>query len=140
MPLQAGDLFAESNLGRLRWLPLLNLLTNAGAIVLPHHGTNRAQRRHNRGRIEIEKIDSSLNLNAGLAIMNRFAGTLLGLPVDADRRQVETVVRQSAFVAYTPQARRRVRPLLQRMETPNAEMVPTLAPASLARIRDALAG
>ena len=35
---------------------------------------------------------------------------------------------------------RRVRPLLQRMETPNAEMVPTLAPASLARIRDALAG
>ncbi|MBC12224.1 hypothetical protein B1759_00885 [Rubrivirga sp. SAORIC476] len=69
-----------------------------------------------------------------------FAGTLLGLPVDADRRQVETVVRQSAFVAYTPQARRRVRPLLQRMETPNAEMVPTLAPASLARIRDALAG
>ena len=36
------------------------------------------------GRIEIEKIDSSLNLNAGLAIMNRFAGTLLGGTIEAD--------------------------------------------------------
>ena len=69
-----------------------------------------------------------------------FAGTLLGLPVDADRRQLETVVRQSAFVAFTPQARRRVRPVLQSLDTPHAELAPTLAPASLARLRDALAG
>ncbi len=68
-----------------------------------------------------------------------FSGSVLGLPVDADRRQLETVVRQSALVVYTPQARRRVRPVLQRSGTPHAELVPTLAPASLARIRDALA-
>lgn len=68
-----------------------------------------------------------------------FAGPLLGLPVDADRRQLETVVRQSAFVTYTPQARRRVRPVLQALSTPSAELAPTLAPASLSRLRDALA-
>jgi GntR family transcriptional regulator len=68
-----------------------------------------------------------------------FAGPLLGLPVDADRRQLETVVRQSAFVAFTPQARRRVRPVLTALDTPNAELAPTLAPASLSRLRDALA-
>ncbi|WP_420457420.1 GntR family transcriptional regulator [Rubrivirga sp.] len=69
-----------------------------------------------------------------------FAGPLLGLPVDADRRQLETVVRQSDVVVFSPQARRRVRPVLQRLSTPHAELAPTLAPASLARIRDALAG
>ena len=69
-----------------------------------------------------------------------FAGPLLGLPVDADRVQLETVVRRSDLVAYTPQARRRVRPVVQRLSTPSAEMAPTLATASLARIREALAG
>ncbi len=69
-----------------------------------------------------------------------FAGPLLGLPVESDRRQLETVVRQSDVVVFSPQARRRVRPVLQRLATPHAELAPTLAPASLARIRDALAG
>lgn len=69
-----------------------------------------------------------------------FSGALLALPVDADRHQLETVVRQSALVAFSPQARRRVRPVLQRLSTPSAELAPTLAPASLARIREVLAG
>ncbi|WP_412063111.1 GntR family transcriptional regulator [Rubrivirga sp. IMCC45206] len=69
-----------------------------------------------------------------------FAGPLLALPVDADKRQLETVVRQSDLVVFTPQARRRIRPVVQRLSTPAAEMAPTLAPASLTRLRDALAG
>ena len=68
-----------------------------------------------------------------------FAGPLLGLPVEADRRQLETVVRQSDLVVYTPQARRRVRPVIQTVDRSSAELAPTLAPASLARIREVLA-
>ena len=67
-----------------------------------------------------------------------FAGPVLGLPVDADKRQLETVVRRAAVVVYTPQARRRVRPVLQRLGASGAELAASLAPASLARIRDAL--
>ncbi|MEM0962660.1 MAG: GntR family transcriptional regulator [Bacteroidota bacterium] len=67
-----------------------------------------------------------------------FSGALLGLPIDADRVQVETVVRQSSLVVYTPQSRRRIRPIVQRMGTPSGELAPALASASLARIRQAL--
>ena len=67
-----------------------------------------------------------------------FAGPVLGLPVDGDRRQLDGVLRQAAVVCYTPQARRRVRPLLQAAGTAHAELAPTLAPASLARLRDLL--
>ena len=67
-----------------------------------------------------------------------FAGDVLGLPVDADRRKLEAVVRGASLVLYTPQARRRVRPVLQHHETPSAEVAPRLAPESLARVRDTL--
>ena len=67
-----------------------------------------------------------------------FAGPVSGLPVDADRRQLETVVRRSAVVAYTPQARRRVRPVLQRLGAAGLELAPSLAAGSLARVRSAL--
>ena len=67
-----------------------------------------------------------------------FAGAVLGLPVDGERRQLDAVLRQAALVAYTPQARRRVRPLLQPTATPHAELAPTLAPAALARLREVL--
>ncbi len=67
-----------------------------------------------------------------------FAGPLLALPVDADRRQIETVVRQAEMVVYTPQARRRIRPALQQQGTAAVEIAPTLAPESLARVRDVL--
>ena len=69
-----------------------------------------------------------------------YAGQILALPVDADRRQLETVVRQSDLVVYTPQARRRIRPVVTALSTPAAELAPTLAAASLARIRETLAG
>ena len=67
-----------------------------------------------------------------------FAGPLLGLPVESDRLQVETVVRQSALVAFTPQARRRARPIIERLGAPSVELAPALDAESLARIRDAL--
>ena len=67
-----------------------------------------------------------------------FAGAVLGLPVDGERRQLDAVLRQAALVAYTPQARRRVRPLLQAAQTPHAELAPSLAPAALARLREVL--
>lgn len=67
-----------------------------------------------------------------------FAGPLLGLPVDADRRQLDTVIRQSDYVVFTPQARRRVRPIVQQIGTPAGELSPLLATASLARVREAL--
>lgn len=66
-----------------------------------------------------------------------FAGTLLALPVDAERRQLDAVLRQADLLLYTPQARRRVRPLLTG-ERPSAELAPALAPESLGRVRDAL--
>lgn len=66
-----------------------------------------------------------------------FAGTLHALPVDAERRQLDAVLRQSDLVLYTPQARRRVRPLMP-PERPSAELAPVLSPDSLARLRDQL--
>ena len=66
-----------------------------------------------------------------------FAGPVLGLPVDGDRRQLDAVVRQAALVLYTPQARRRVRPLLQ-PGTAHAELAVTLGVDSLVRLRDVL--
>ena len=82
--------------------------------------------------------DAVAPLSDDLRARTGFAGDVLGLPVDADRRQLETVVRSASLVLYTPQARRRVRPVLQHHETPSAEVAPRLAPESLARIRDVL--
>jgi GntR family transcriptional regulator len=82
--------------------------------------------------------DAVAPLSDDLRARTGYAGDVLGLPVDADRRQVEAVVREAALVAFTPQARRRVRPVVQRHEAPSVEVAPTLAAASLARLRDAL--
>ena len=82
--------------------------------------------------------DAVAPLSDELRARTGFAGPLLGLPVDADRRQIETVVRQAELVVYTPQARRRIRPVLQKQDTPSVEIAATLAPESLARIRDVL--
>lgn len=82
--------------------------------------------------------DAVAPLSDDLRARTGFTGAVLGLPVDADRRQTETVVRQAALVLYTPQARRRIRPVLQRYETSGVEVVPALAAESLARARDVL--
>ena len=82
--------------------------------------------------------DAVVPLSDELRGRTGFAGPLLGLPVDSDRRQIQTVVRQAELVAYTPQARRRIRPVLQDVGTPAVEVLPLLAPESLGRIRDVL--
>ena len=82
--------------------------------------------------------DAVVPLSDELRRRTGFAGPVLGLPVDGDRRQLDAVLRRAALVAFTPQARRRVRPLLQNAATPHAELAPTLAPAALARLREVL--
>ncbi|HEX8384616.1 MAG TPA: GntR family transcriptional regulator [Rubricoccaceae bacterium] len=68
-----------------------------------------------------------------------FAGHAVALTIEADKRQLETALRQARVVLYTPQARRRLRALLAGLDTTALEVAPTLAPESLARIREALA-
>lgn len=68
-----------------------------------------------------------------------FAGHAVALTIEAERRQLETALRQARVVLYTPQARRRLRTALAGLDTTALELAPTLAPESLARIREALA-
>lgn len=82
--------------------------------------------------------DAVAPLSDDLRARTGFGGPLLGIPVDADRRQIESVVREAEVVVFTPQARRRIRPVLQKRETAGVELAPTLAPESLARLRDVL--
>ncbi|MEM7787864.1 MAG: GntR family transcriptional regulator [Bacteroidota bacterium] len=82
--------------------------------------------------------DGVAPLSDDLRTRTGFAGSILGLPVDAERRQIETVVQQAALVLYTPQARRRIRPVLLRYEATGVELAPLLASESLARARDVL--
>lgn len=82
--------------------------------------------------------DAVAPLSDDLRAHTGFSGSILGLPVDADRRQIETVAQQAALTLYTPQARRRIRPVLQRYEAVGVELAPTLASESLARARDVL--
>jgi len=77
-------------------------------------------------------------LSDALRSQSGFAGQIMGLPVEADRRQLETVLQQAALVIYTPQARRRIRPLLQRMEIASAELTPSIPSIGLSRIRESL--
>lgn len=82
--------------------------------------------------------DAVIPLSDDLRRRTGFSGSILGLPVDGDRRQLDTVLRQASLVLYTPQARRRVRPLLNATETAHAEIGATLSTDALARLRDVL--
>ncbi|MEO0560045.1 MAG: GntR family transcriptional regulator [Bacteroidota bacterium] len=82
--------------------------------------------------------DAVPSLSDTLRSQSGYAGQIMGLPVEADRRQLETVLQQATLVIYTPQARRRIRPLLQRMEITSAELAPSIPSIGLSRIREAL--
>ena len=77
-------------------------------------------------------------LSDTLRVQSGFSGQIMGLPVEADRRQIETVLRESTVVIYTPQARRRIRPLLQKHEVASAEIAPSIPSVGLGRIRETL--
>ena len=82
--------------------------------------------------------DAAEPLGAVLRDRAGFAGELLSITVEAERQAVDRVVRQAAFVVFTPAARRRVRPLAQRNERPHAEIAPVVTDESIARLRDAV--
>jgi GntR family transcriptional regulator len=63
-----------------------------------------------------------------------FPGTVYPLTTEADRPRLEGLIRRADLVLYTPQVRRRVRPLLG--ERTAAELTPTLEPDSLTRVRE----
>jgi GntR family transcriptional regulator len=63
-----------------------------------------------------------------------FNGQVLALTIEGERRRLETLVRQAGLIAYTPQVRRRLRPLLG--EAPHVELVPVVAPDTLAHVRE----
>ncbi len=76
----------------------------------------------------VEPLLAALRAQAGLA------GPALALTVEVDRARLDGLIRQAALVLYTPQVRRRVRPLVA--ERPHAELTPVVAAESLARVRE----
>ena len=74
-----------------------------------------------------------------VALRTGFDGKTRSVSLESDRRTIDAVVRDAVLILYTPQARRRIRPILSGLDAPSAELAPTLSPGSLARIRAALA-
>ena len=79
--------------------------------------------------------DAAGPLTDELRAATGFGGTVLAITVEGERRRLETIIRQAHLVAYTPQVRRRLRPLLG--ETPHVELAPVLSPDTLAHVREA---
>jgi len=71
-----------------------------------------------------------------LRALTGFRGQLLALPIEGERRRLETLVRQADLILYTPQVRRRLRPLLG--EAPALELTPVPMADALTRVRDAV--
>lgn len=83
--------------------------------------------------------DATTPLTDALRRLAGFGGRVLALSLEADRRQIEAAARASDLVLYTPQARRRARPVLSTVGATAEELAPQLSAASLSRIRAALA-
>ena len=64
-----------------------------------------------------------------------FPGSIYSLTAESDRPRIEAMIRRADVVLFTPQVRRRVRPLIG--ERPAAALAPDLTPASLAHVREA---
>lgn len=63
-----------------------------------------------------------------------YDGQVLAMTVEGERRRLETLVRQSDLIIYTPQVRRRLRPLLG--DSPHVELAPVIAADTLAHVRE----
>ena len=63
-----------------------------------------------------------------------FAGQVLAMSIEGERRRLETLLRQSDLVAFTPQVRRRLRPLLG--DAQHVELAPVIGADSLMHVRD----
>jgi GntR family transcriptional regulator len=78
----------------------------------------------------IDPLTATVRAEAG------FPGTIYALTAEADRPRLEAMIRRSDTVLYTPQVRRRVRPLIG--ERPAGELAAVLSPESLSRVREAV--
>ena len=83
--------------------------------------------------------DALRPLASTVALLTGFEGKMRSVSLESDRRTTEAILRDAALVLYTPQARRRLRPMLGIVDVPAAELAPRIATGSLTRIRQALA-
>lgn len=99
---------------------------------LARRGANETVALVTRSRDGASPIETALRTTSG------FEGQMLTITTDAERRQIEQVVRQADLVLYTPGARRRVRALAQTSERAHAEAAPVLTQESLERVRQSV--
>jgi GntR family transcriptional regulator len=76
-------------------------------------------------------------LTATIRAATGFPGSIYALTGESDRPRIEAMIRRADAVLFTPQVRRRVRPLIG--ERPAGELGAVLATESLARVREAVA-
>ena len=117
-------------------LPLADAL--GVAVGWPHDVLARVARLGERNSVAliVRQGDAVDPLTDVLRARTGFPGTVYPLTTEADRPRLEGLIRRADLVLYTPQVRRRVRPLIG--EKPAAELTPMLQPDSLARIRESV--
>ncbi|HIG73012.1 MAG TPA: GntR family transcriptional regulator [Bacteroidetes bacterium] len=82
--------------------------------------------------------DGAAPLESALRTRSGFEGSIVAITTEAERRQLEQVVRQADLVLYTPGTRRRVRALAQSNDKAHAEVAPVLTTESLERVRQSV--
>lgn len=83
--------------------------------------------------------DALRPLTTDLALRTGFDGRTRSISLESTRSAVQAICAEANVVLYTPQARRRVRPVLGEAGVQGAELAPALTAGSLARLREALA-
>jgi len=108
-------------------------------VAWPHDALARVARLGADDSVAIvaRQADALEQLTDVLRSQTGFPGSVYSLTTDADKPRLEAMIRRSDLVLYTPQARRRVRPLVG--ERAAVAMLPALTPDSLAQIREAAA-
>ena len=83
--------------------------------------------------------DAGRPLTTDVAMRTGFDGKTRAISLESTRTTIAGLCREADLVLYTPQARRRVRPLLSELGSNAAELTPRISSGSLARIREAMA-
>ena len=109
-------------------------------VRFPYAALEKLARRMNGDKVALvtKNRDALAPLEDALRTQSGFAGELLAITTDQERRAIEQVVRQADLVLYTPGTRRRVRALAQSNDTAHAEIAPVLTHESLDRIRQSV--
>ena len=101
--------------------------TYAAVERVAHLGTADAVALITRGSDAIEPLSGELRTLAG------FSGHILALTIEGEQRRLESLLRQVDLVLYTPQVRRRLRPLLD--DHPAVEWASRVTDEALVHIR-----